>query len=361
MNLNDASRLRASHYSLYHPLGRLALSLPELDPRAFGITSVGAAFGAADEPIPIVTAAVTVTAPARSTARARRPAARARPSTDARVAAPKASPRLHEFAPAAGASAVLTPEPTPKDDKSPRKRRTGGGGATSAAAKRKRRDADEDGTATGTLPATKRTRGGPRGSAQADAEPASPVEETPAGDEEEKAGSGGSGGSSGKEKKPAARRARSGRKAPARSRRKDSPTTASEGAGEEAEAVEEVELDTADAKPEADANEKTLEEKEPVVTQDVIEALVVDRSLEGMKTELPIEENAPAVSFAGVKDQLIDANTDTPMDVDVPPATAVETHSSIVPVALTVAATEPLKDEKEDGELSEEGDVPPPQ
>lgn len=106
---------------LYHPLGRLALSLPDLDPTAFGL------------PAP----AVIIDDPTRrSSNRARRPAPKVR---DANEPAPSVP------------SIDVAPDPSPelKDKPTPRRRRPAGSGN-----KRRRREAD-DGDAT--YPA-KRTR-----------------------------------------------------------------------------------------------------------------------------------------------------------------------------------------------------------
>lgn len=107
---------------LYHPLGRLALSLPDLDPTAFGL------------PAPTV---IIDDPTRRSSNRARRPAPKVR---DANEPAPSPIPFI---------DVVPTPEPEPKDKPTPRRRRPAGSGN-----KRRRREAD-DGDAT--YPA-KRTR-----------------------------------------------------------------------------------------------------------------------------------------------------------------------------------------------------------
>ncbi|OJA18574.1 hypothetical protein AZE42_07948 [Rhizopogon vesiculosus] len=107
---------------LYHPLGRLALSLPDLDPTAFGL------------PAP----AVIIDDPTRrSSNRTRRPAPKVR---DANEPAPSPIPFI---------DVVPAPEPELKDKPTPRKRRSAGSGN-----KRRRREID-DGDAT--YPA-KRTR-----------------------------------------------------------------------------------------------------------------------------------------------------------------------------------------------------------
>jgi hypothetical protein len=121
---------------LYHPLGRLALSLPPLDPASVGL------------PTPVR----SDDAVRRSSARARRPAAKLR---DVEEESPQPAPATIPI--------IATPEFREKP--SPRKRRTGGGGAS----KRKRKEID-DGDAT--YPA-KRTRI-PRGAAN----------QSPTGDEE---------------------------------------------------------------------------------------------------------------------------------------------------------------------------------
>ncbi|KAG0704675.1 hypothetical protein DFH29DRAFT_848653 [Suillus ampliporus] len=113
---------------LYHPLGRLALSLPDLDPTAFGLPAPAVIM---DDPT------------RRSSNRTRRPAPKVR---DANEPAPSPAP-LIDVAPA--------PEPELKDKSNSRRRRPAGGGN-----KRKRREVD-DGDAT--YPA-KRSRN-PRSSA----------------------------------------------------------------------------------------------------------------------------------------------------------------------------------------------------
>lgn len=113
---------------LYHPLGRLALSLPDLDPTAFGLPAPAVIM---DDPT------------RRSSNRARRPAPKVR---DANEPAPSPVPSI-DIAPA--------PEPELKEKPSSRRRRPAGGGN-----KRKRREVD-DGDAT--YPA-KRSRN-PRSSA----------------------------------------------------------------------------------------------------------------------------------------------------------------------------------------------------
>jgi hypothetical protein len=107
---------------LYHPLGRLALSLPDLDPTAFGLPAPAVIM---DDPT------------RRSSNRARRPAPKVR---DANETAPSPVPFI---------DAVPAPEPEAKDKPAPRRRRAAGSGT-----KRRRRETD-DGDAT--YPA-KRTR-----------------------------------------------------------------------------------------------------------------------------------------------------------------------------------------------------------
>ncbi|KAF7376003.1 hypothetical protein MSAN_00015000 [Mycena sanguinolenta] len=116
---------------LYHPLGRLALSLPPLEPSHFGHSP----------PISVDDS----DSGRRSSARSRRPAAKLRDAEEDEV--PNRAPISNVSAIAAVAAREI------KEKASPRKRRGGGGGA-----KRKRKDA-EDGDAT--YPA-KRTRN-PRG------------------------------------------------------------------------------------------------------------------------------------------------------------------------------------------------------
>lgn len=105
---------------LYHPLGRLALSLPELDPTALGLP-----------PLP-------ASDPRRSSARARRPPAKLREVDQ-------------EEADAAPAIAAAAPAEA-REKASPKKK---GGARPGAGVKRKRKEADEDAT----YPA-KKTRGG---------------------------------------------------------------------------------------------------------------------------------------------------------------------------------------------------------
>ncbi|KAF8840049.1 hypothetical protein BDN67DRAFT_695100 [Paxillus ammoniavirescens] len=105
---------------LYHPFGALALSLPDLDPAAFGLPAPVAVF---DDPT------------RRSSNRTRRPAAKVRDANEA------ATPSLPPFI-----EATPTPEVEPKDKPSPRKRRPAGGGG-GGGSKRKRKE-PEDGDAT---------------------------------------------------------------------------------------------------------------------------------------------------------------------------------------------------------------------
>lgn len=119
---------------LYHPLGRLALSLPELDPTSLGLP-----------PLPVNDSR-------RSSARARRPAAKLR---EADEEDDKASP-----SPAIAAADA-------RDKISPKKK---GGARPGAGVKRKRKEADEDAT----YPA-KKTRN-PRGVDGAPTEASSPPE-----------------------------------------------------------------------------------------------------------------------------------------------------------------------------------------
>ncbi|KIK99096.1 hypothetical protein PAXRUDRAFT_823133 [Paxillus rubicundulus Ve08.2h10] len=100
---------------LYHPFGALALSLPDLDPTAFGLPAPVAVF---DDPT------------RRSSNRTRRPAAKVRDANEA------ATPPLPPFI-----EVIPTPEVEPKDKPSLRKRRPAGG------SKRKRKE-PEDGDAT---------------------------------------------------------------------------------------------------------------------------------------------------------------------------------------------------------------------
>ncbi|KAJ7129824.1 hypothetical protein C8R43DRAFT_673011 [Mycena crocata] len=130
---------------LYHPLGRLALSLPPLEPSHFGHTA----------PISIDDSDSN----RRSSARSRRPAAKLRDAED--------DEPLSRPAPISNVSAIAAVAAREiKEKASPRKKRGVGGGA---GAKRKRKDVD-DGDAT--YPA-KRTRI-PRGTSNLVAEDGSP-------------------------------------------------------------------------------------------------------------------------------------------------------------------------------------------
>lgn len=124
---------------LYHPLGRLALSLPELDPATLGLP-----------PLPVDTSR-------RSSARTRRPAAKLREADD------------EEAAPAP-VIAVAAPIEA-REKASPKKK---GGARPGAGVKRKRKDADEDAT----YPAkkTRNPRGGPAIEERLPSEAASPPE-----------------------------------------------------------------------------------------------------------------------------------------------------------------------------------------
>ncbi|KAJ7502762.1 hypothetical protein B0H11DRAFT_601488 [Mycena galericulata] len=119
---------------LYHPLGRLALSLPPLEPASFGHST----------PISVDDS----DSGRRSSARSRRPAAKLRDAEEDEVPS-RPAPISNVSAIAAVAAREIKEKTT-----SPRKKRAGGG----AGAKRKRKDVD-DGDAT--YPA-KRTRN-PRG------------------------------------------------------------------------------------------------------------------------------------------------------------------------------------------------------
>lgn len=113
---------------LYHPLGRLALSLPELDPATLGLPPLGN------------------DASRRSSARTRRPAAKLREADEEGASPVPATP------------AIIPMEA--KEKPSPKKK---GGARPGAGVKRKRKDIDEDAT----YPA-KKTRN-PRGGAAASA------------------------------------------------------------------------------------------------------------------------------------------------------------------------------------------------
>jgi hypothetical protein len=110
---------------LYHPLGRLALSLPELDPATLGLPPL-----VADRS-------------RRSSARTRRPAAKLREADDEGASSP--APTIPSAAPLEA-----------KEKPSPKKK---GGARPGAGVKRKRKDVDEDAT----YPAkkTRNPRGGP--------------------------------------------------------------------------------------------------------------------------------------------------------------------------------------------------------
>ena len=116
---------------LYHPLGRLALSLPELDPATLGLP-----------PLPI-------DGSRRSSARTRRPAAKLREADD----------EASSTVPAVPAVTATTLEV--RDKPSPKRK---GGARPGAGVKRKRRDLDEDAT----YPAkkTRNPRSGPAVSAR---------------------------------------------------------------------------------------------------------------------------------------------------------------------------------------------------
>ncbi|KAF7362038.1 hypothetical protein MVEN_00549200 [Mycena venus] len=128
---------------LYHPFGRLALSLPPLEPSHFG-HSIPISIDDSDSG-------------RRSSARSRRPAAKLR---DAEEDEPPSRPPISNVSAIAAVAAREI-----KEKATPRKRRGGGG----AGAKRKRKDAD-DGDAT--YPA-KRTRN-PRGASNLLADDGSP-------------------------------------------------------------------------------------------------------------------------------------------------------------------------------------------
>jgi len=103
---------------LYHPFGTLALSLPDLDPTAFGLPAPVAVF---DDPT------------RRSSSRQRRPAAKVRDADDPATSTSHPPP-----------FAVATPalESETREKSSPRRRRGGGAGG------RRRRREPEDGDAT---------------------------------------------------------------------------------------------------------------------------------------------------------------------------------------------------------------------
>ncbi|EGN99630.1 hypothetical protein SERLA73DRAFT_179737, partial [Serpula lacrymans var. lacrymans S7.3] len=137
---HSARKRDKSSLPLYHPLGRLALSLPELDPSTIGLSA------------PLV----VDDANRRSSGRARRPAAKVRDADETNDSISQATN--------ANTSTLEA-----KEKQSPRRRRNGGGGN-----KRKRREGD-DGDAT--YPA-KRTRN-PRGAVAA---PTSTTARTPTSD-----------------------------------------------------------------------------------------------------------------------------------------------------------------------------------
>ncbi|KAJ7209537.1 hypothetical protein GGX14DRAFT_451853 [Mycena pura] len=132
---------------LYHPLGRLALSLPPLDPAQFG-HSVAISVDDSD-------------GGRRSSVRSRRPAAKVRETDEDDV--PIRAPISNVSAIAAVAAREI------KEKASPRKRRGGGGGGV----KRKRRDA-EDGDATYPAKRTRNSRSAANTSGGALAEDGSP-------------------------------------------------------------------------------------------------------------------------------------------------------------------------------------------
>ncbi|KAF9222629.1 hypothetical protein BS17DRAFT_809290 [Gyrodon lividus] len=133
---------------LYHPFGALALSVPDLDPTAFGLPAPVAMF---DDPT------------RRSSNRTRRPAAKLRDADEA------TTPPLPPFI-----EVIPTPEAELKDKPSPRKRRLAGGGS-GGGSKKKRKEPD-DGDA---MYPTKRSRN-PRSSGMASAAAAT---RTPSGEE----------------------------------------------------------------------------------------------------------------------------------------------------------------------------------
>ncbi|KAJ7350242.1 hypothetical protein DFH08DRAFT_860816 [Mycena albidolilacea] len=117
---------------LYHPFGRLALSLPPLEPSYFGHST------------PI---SIDDSDSGRRSARSRRPAAKLR---DAEEDEPPSRPVMSNVSAIAAVAAREI-----KEKASPRKRRGGGG----AGAKRKRKDVD-DGDATYPAKRTRNPRGG---------------------------------------------------------------------------------------------------------------------------------------------------------------------------------------------------------
>ncbi|KZT68274.1 hypothetical protein DAEQUDRAFT_812238 [Daedalea quercina L-15889] len=137
---------------LYHPLGPFALSLPQLDPGLFGLSHRITVDDAADEP---------ADSARRSSSRARRPAAKVRERDDAG----------EDDAVRAGAQGQSAPlEAGGRAPGSPRKKRAGGSGG-GARRKRKAETEDVDGAYP---PPTKRTRN-PRGAGNATPAVASPL------------------------------------------------------------------------------------------------------------------------------------------------------------------------------------------
>lgn len=151
---------------LYHPLGRLALSLPGLDPGLFGLPNT-----------------VTVDDQAtpdhesdsirRSSSRARKPAAKVRDRDRERE---RDRDGLDEETPPSGAAGTVHAGSRDTRDRSgassPRKRRAAGGGGGAGAAKRKRKEPDD---ADGVYPPpAKRTRN-PRGAGASTPNTASPL------------------------------------------------------------------------------------------------------------------------------------------------------------------------------------------
>ncbi|KDQ57730.1 hypothetical protein JAAARDRAFT_78784 [Jaapia argillacea MUCL 33604] len=137
---------------LYHPLGRLALSLPELDPESFGLPN---------------SLTIDSDSSRRASSRARRPAAKVRDIIDDKAGSTSAV--------AVSSTAVAQDSAKEKEKASPRKRRAAGQGA---GGKRKRKDGDYGDS---TYPA-KRTRN-PRGGGVSVANAA--VDESVAGEVEE--------------------------------------------------------------------------------------------------------------------------------------------------------------------------------
>ncbi|KAI0940512.1 hypothetical protein AcW1_003687 [Taiwanofungus camphoratus] len=143
---------------LYHPLGPLALSLPKLDPAAFGLPNS----------ITVDDGEQMNDAARRSSSRARRPAAkvrdRERDGADEEVASQNTT---------TNARAPERETASRERTGSPRKRRAGGGGSSSGSgSKRKRKEPDDvDGVYP---PPPKRTRN-PRGTGNATPTVASPL------------------------------------------------------------------------------------------------------------------------------------------------------------------------------------------